>query len=433
MRFAHQTRDRIADHKVSKISGVFLSVSFYFSHSSPGMDLPAVQLLCLEQMGRSLEDHTRDFLDLACLTHFPDRSLCVFYITSLSEQCKARLPADSPKENFTACVEWVLENNGLFFSVCPVEDNSSPTPEPEPSQPPPSRCTECSPEPTAAAEPEPAAIKEPTPFKVTEPLIAPESGLKNVTDQVYEPATLCIMGIIVEIEGMEDNPAHTPTTEGELLLDSELLDCLNEEFWLLPFLLVPFSSPEPLLVPSSSPEPLLVPPSTSSSASSSTNISRRFPPRLPLPPPLYQPASPSALSRLPQESPSAHPQHAMSGGSVVLRDFLSPATSGLEDPQSLPSRPGLHLGLPIHRLHFGSWLPRNHRGPSFHQLHRAPSSLRLRLGQSSPCLLHGTPLFQLCLIPPSVRLLPPSSSTFVLCHSGSAVAFRIPAWAAGSA
>ncbi len=32
------------------------------------MDLPAVQFLCLEQKDRSLEDHKRDFLDLACLT-----------------------------------------------------------------------------------------------------------------------------------------------------------------------------------------------------------------------------------------------------------------------------------------------------------------------------------------------------------------------------
>ncbi len=199
------------------------------------MGEPAVQLLCLEQQDRPLEDHTRDFIDLACLTHFPDRSLCVFYITSLSEWCKARLPADGPKENFAACVEWVLENNGLFFS----EDNSSPTPDPEPSQPSPSRCTECSPEPTAAAEPEPAAITEPTPLKVTEPLIAPEPGL-NATDQVCEPATPCVVGIIVEIEGMEDNPAHTPTTEGELLLDSEPFDSLSEEdFWLLPFPLLP--------------------------------------------------------------------------------------------------------------------------------------------------------------------------------------------------
>ncbi len=52
------------------------------------MDIPNVALLCLEQRDRSLETHTRDFWDLACLTHYPDRSLCVFYISSLSEWSK---------------------------------------------------------------------------------------------------------------------------------------------------------------------------------------------------------------------------------------------------------------------------------------------------------------------------------------------------------
>ncbi len=65
------------------------------------MDIPAVQLLCLEQQDRSLEDHTRDFLDLACLKHFPDRSLGIFYITSLSERCKARLPANGPERRIS--------------------------------------------------------------------------------------------------------------------------------------------------------------------------------------------------------------------------------------------------------------------------------------------------------------------------------------------
>ncbi len=107
----------------------------------------------------------------------------------------------------------------------------------------------------------------------------------------------------MEIEGMKDNPAHTPTTEGELLQDSELLDCLSEEdFWLLPFPLLPPTSPwspEPLLVLPSSPEPLLVPSSTLFSASSSKIFSRRFPPSHPLPPPLYQPSL-SCLRKVPQ-------------------------------------------------------------------------------------------------------------------------------------
>ncbi len=124
------------------------------------MDLPAVQLLCLEQLGHSLEDHTRDFLDLACLTHFPDRSLCVFYYTSLSERCKARLPANGPKEEFAAFVEWVLVNCGSHFTIGTAEEE-------------------------------------------------------------FTSVTPCdTMGILMEIEGLEGSPAHTPATEGELQLAS---------------------------------------------------------------------------------------------------------------------------------------------------------------------------------------------------------------------
>lgn len=42
------------------------------------MDLPAVQLLCLEQEEQSLETHTNGFLDLPCITSFLDWSLSVF-------------------------------------------------------------------------------------------------------------------------------------------------------------------------------------------------------------------------------------------------------------------------------------------------------------------------------------------------------------------
>ncbi len=81
------------------------------------MDNPNIALLCLEQGDRPLEDHTQDFLHLACLSHYPDRSLCVFYHASLSERSKARVPADGPRDNFAAFVEWVLEKNGLFFCL----------------------------------------------------------------------------------------------------------------------------------------------------------------------------------------------------------------------------------------------------------------------------------------------------------------------------
>ncbi len=110
---------------------VVLFVSF-FSQLPVTMDNPNVALLCPEQRDHSLETHTRDFLELVCLTHYPDCSLCVFYISSLSEWSKACLPGSGPRDNFAACVEWVLENNGLYFSICPAdEDIFSPTPKPE--------------------------------------------------------------------------------------------------------------------------------------------------------------------------------------------------------------------------------------------------------------------------------------------------------------
>ncbi|KAI2654782.1 Autophagy-related protein 13 [Labeo rohita] len=40
------------------------------------MDHPAFRLLLLEQGNCSLEDHTKDFVFLAPMTHYPDNSLC---------------------------------------------------------------------------------------------------------------------------------------------------------------------------------------------------------------------------------------------------------------------------------------------------------------------------------------------------------------------
>ncbi|ROJ62428.1 Follistatin-related protein 4 [Anabarilius grahami] len=53
------------------------------------MDIPAVCLLLLKQGDRSLEDHTRDFLDLACLTHY----LC--YTMSLLVQPSSKCSSSS--------------------------------------------------------------------------------------------------------------------------------------------------------------------------------------------------------------------------------------------------------------------------------------------------------------------------------------------------
>lgn len=60
------------------------------------MDITAVSFLPLDQQDCSLKDHTRDFLNLACLTHYPDHSLYVFYHSGLNERWNAHLPVDGP-------------------------------------------------------------------------------------------------------------------------------------------------------------------------------------------------------------------------------------------------------------------------------------------------------------------------------------------------
>lgn len=80
-------------------------------------------------------DHTRDFLDLACLTHYPDHPLCVFYNTSFNEWLKVHLPIEGSRESFAQYVEWVLVQCDSLLTACPnEEDIACPTPDPEPSQ-----------------------------------------------------------------------------------------------------------------------------------------------------------------------------------------------------------------------------------------------------------------------------------------------------------
>lgn len=50
-----------------------------------GYGYAAFSFLQLDQGDCSLKDHTMDFLDLVCLTHYPDHSLYAFYHTGLNE------------------------------------------------------------------------------------------------------------------------------------------------------------------------------------------------------------------------------------------------------------------------------------------------------------------------------------------------------------
>lgn len=77
------------------------------------------------------------------------------------------------------------------------------------------------PEPTTDVELTPAMMNGPEPTIRTEPTIALEPKPHCESDQVCEPATTCvIMGLLMEFEGMEENPAHHPMAESELRMDS---------------------------------------------------------------------------------------------------------------------------------------------------------------------------------------------------------------------
>lgn len=92
------------------------------------------------------------------------------------------------------------------FTICPTEDDiTSPTLDQEPSQPPPTHCTELTPEPTADGEPEPATMHDPD--KRTEPTIAPEPEPHLESDKVREPATLCVpVSVLMEYKVMQWSP-----------------------------------------------------------------------------------------------------------------------------------------------------------------------------------------------------------------------------------
>lgn len=58
----------------------------------------------------------------------------------------------------------------------------------------------------------------------TEPIIAPERKPNCDSDLVCKVASLCIaMEHLVVYEGMEENPDHNPTAEGELKLASVII------------------------------------------------------------------------------------------------------------------------------------------------------------------------------------------------------------------
>ncbi|ROL53998.1 hypothetical protein DPX16_15596, partial [Anabarilius grahami] len=249
------------------------------------------------------------------------------------ERSKARLPVDGPRGDFAAYVEWVLVNNESPFTICLTEE--SPTPDPEPSQPPP--------------HPGQRLCQSPPQTRST---IALEPKPNGMSDQVRQPAT---SSVPVEFEGMDGAlPTLLP-----LRLSCSWPLCNIMRIWKKKFPsplfprsskspvspLVPASSKSPVspLVPPSSKSPvsLLVPPSSKSPVSplvppsSKSPVSLKFLPSLPLPPPLPTPASSSAPSPLFPFSPSAPPLNLLCSMDLPWV-FRSPAPPWQKDPLAPP-------------------------------------------------------------------------------------------------
>jgi len=86
------------------------------------MNDPAVLILLLEQRGRSLEDHTEDFVFLSTHTHYAVNCLCSFYDAGLNMRA-----VESPRESFAAFGEWVLVSFKSPLTVKIADNDTSPT------------------------------------------------------------------------------------------------------------------------------------------------------------------------------------------------------------------------------------------------------------------------------------------------------------------
>ncbi|KAL0198143.1 hypothetical protein M9458_006683, partial [Cirrhinus mrigala] len=242
---------------------------------------------------RSLEDHTKDFVFLSKHTHYlPHERSC---------------PGEVLRESLAAYIEWMRVSCNSSGNVDIMDNDTSHTQDPEPSQPPP-RFVKHKPEPTADGEPEPNAT-EPSP--------------KGATAEVREPATLNVMvDVSVERESAEESIA----AEGELNLD---LGLLYVEQDLINFNEDKYADIPPLLPPSFELSACFKPP-VCPELSNCLDFPTH-PPSLPSLPPSLGYLLLSAL--LPH--PSAHPQPTICAvGSP--RVCQSPSVSWLEDPSSQP-------------------------------------------------------------------------------------------------
>ncbi|ROL51695.1 hypothetical protein DPX16_19214 [Anabarilius grahami] len=235
------------------------------------------------------------------LAYFPVRSLCEFYLASLNECTKARLPGVGPRGSFAEFVEWVLRRQRPFNHHQRVNRR---------------RYFMSPPQTEKACLPRWMSQEQGQGRMVTSP---PEPASSHKSDQVREPATSIIdEEVLVELEGWEESPTRNSTVVDEIHLFSgkyyeELKDILEED--LVDFCGEVFPSP---------------PVSPASSDSPTSLVSPEFSPSLPLPPP--QSASSSAPSPLMFFSPSISPTCHVELPSV----FRPSSPSRTEDPLSPP-------------------------------------------------------------------------------------------------
>ncbi|KAL0170458.1 hypothetical protein M9458_035054, partial [Cirrhinus mrigala] len=193
---------------------------------------------------------------------------------------------------------------------------------------------------------------EPTTMKVPE--VVPEPKPHKMFDQVCEPATPCIaVGLLMDFEGMKDDPAYIPTTQNDLNVDSEHYDLYkNMEVDIL----LNLSS-------------LLVPPSTMSPVSS-----------LYCPPWVFQLPAQSFISAPPVTPPSlgSNWNHHPNSTIGLPRPPWSDVAQWTSGPPSLQ----LHLTPPF------LWLC---LGPQSHRLHYSPLAPLLHLGFSLALALPWSP------------------------------------------
>ncbi|XDV26120.1 hypothetical protein PO909_029904 [Leuciscus waleckii] len=378
------------------------------------MDFPAVRLMCLEQEDRSLEEHLEEFLDLAHLTTFPDDCLCGFLLHGLNAVTTAQLSA--------SFVEWVLASCGSAFTV---EDATSPTPHPVPSQSHPDG-EKYRPEPTAGSATETATMYKPAPIRATEDHITTEPE-QRAPDQSLPQSP----AIVTSQSPMSPFCPSVPP----LPLSSGVPHQTCREP----------SSPEivePTAPPTSSvcydlsrpadlaPEPALLPPSTSpwtiGRSVSPVSLGTSAPPRSDVTSPLLWTYGPSAMlwsstpsatacSALPQAppTPSVAPAHPQTSGSPprsreVVR-CVSVAVIWFSTISPLPQLIGYAVGSFLAVV----FSTQPHGGPH-HHLSMAPPSVDAAVGCHSGC---GLGYFHHALLKALHWLSPSSAPPWTLLFS----------------